>query len=102
VANKVGTYKVAVVAKENGVPFYSAMPRSTIDLSLPNGDAIPIEERDAREVTHIENVPIAPAGVHVSNPAFDVTPNRYITALITDRGVVYPPFQENLKKVIGG
>ncbi len=102
VANKIGTYKVAVVAKENGVPFYSAMPSSTIDLSLPSGDAIPIEERDAREVTHIENVPIAPAGVHVSNPAFDVTPHRYIAALITDRGVIYPPFDENLRKVASG
>lgn len=96
VANKVGTYKLAVVAKENGVPFYSAMPASTIDLALPNGDAIPIEERDPREVTHIEGVAIAPEGVHVSNPAFDVTPAKYITALITNRGVIYPPFEANL------
>lgn len=100
VANKIGTYKLAVVAKENGVPFYSAMPASTIDLKLPTGDLIPIEERDAREVTHIEGMPIAPEGVHVSNPAFDVTPHRYIAALITDRGVVYPPFEENLAKAI--
>ncbi len=99
VANKVGTYKLAVVAKENGVPFYSAMPTSTIDMSLPEGDAIPIEERDAREVTHIEGVPIAPEGVRVSNPAFDVTPEKYIAALITDRGVVYPPFDQNLPRL---
>ncbi len=99
VANKVGTYKLAVVAKENGIPFYAAMPTSTIDLSLPNGDAIPIEERDAREVTHIDGVAIAPEGVPVSNPAFDVTPNKYITALITDRGIVYPPFDQNLSRV---
>ncbi len=99
VANKVGTYKLAVVAKENGVPFYSAMPTSTIDMSLPEGDAIPIEERDAREVTHIEGVPIAPEGVQVSNPAFDVTPFKYVAALITDRGVVYPPFDQNLPRI---
>ena len=101
VANKIGTYKVAVVAHENGVPFYSAMPASTIDLSLPTGDAIPIEERDAQEVTHIEGVPIAPEGVQVGNPAFDVTPSKYITALITDRGVVYPPFDANLRRALG-
>lgn len=101
VANKIGTYKVAVVAHENGVPFYSAMPASTIDLSLPTGDAIPIEERDAHEVTHIEGVPIAPEGVQVGNPAFDVTPSKYITALITDRGVVYPPFDANLRRALG-
>ncbi|MBI4789459.1 MAG: S-methyl-5-thioribose-1-phosphate isomerase [Chloroflexi bacterium] len=100
VANKIGTYKVAVVAHENGVPFYSAMPTSTIDLSLPNGDAIPIEERDAREVTHIDGVCIAPEGVRVSNPAFDVTPHKYIAALITDRGVVYPPFKDSLLRIM--
>ena len=100
VANKIGTYKVAVVAHENGIPFYAVMPTSTIDLSLPNGDAIPIEERDAREVTHIEGVPIAPEGVRVGNPAFDVTPNKYITALVTERGVVYPPFQANLLRTM--
>jgi methylthioribose-1-phosphate isomerase len=99
VANKVGTYKLAVVAKENGIPFYSAMPTSTIDMSLPEGDAIPIEERDAREVTHIDGIPIAPEGVRVSNPAFDITPNRYLAALITDRGVVYPPFDQNLPRI---
>ncbi|MBI5305114.1 MAG: S-methyl-5-thioribose-1-phosphate isomerase [Chloroflexi bacterium] len=100
VANKVGTYKVAVVAHENGVPFYAVMPTSTIDMNLAHGDLIPIEERDAREVTHIEGIPIAPDGVHVGNPAFDVTPNKYITALVTERGVVRPPFVENLRKIM--
>jgi methylthioribose-1-phosphate isomerase len=100
VANKIGTYKTAVVAHENGIPFYAVMPTSTIDLNLPNGDAIPIEERDAREVTHIEGVPIAPEGVRVGNPAFDVTPNQYITALVTERGVMRPPFDVNLRNVM--
>jgi methylthioribose-1-phosphate isomerase len=100
VANKVGTYKVAVVAHENGVPFYAVMPTSTIDMNLPHGDLIPIEERDSREVTHIEGVAIAPEGVRVGNPAFDVTPHKYITALVTERGVVKPPFVENLRKIM--
>ncbi len=100
VANKIGTYKVAVVAHENGVPFYAVMPTSTIDMNLPHGDLIPIEERDAREVTHIEGVAIAPEGVRVGNPAFDVTPNKYITALVTERGVVRPPFGENLLSIM--
>lgn len=100
VANKIGTYKIAVVAHENSIPFYAVMPTSTIDMTLPNGDSIPIEERDAREVTHIEGVPIAPEGVHVGNPAFDVTPHKYITALVTERGVVYPPFAENLARIM--
>ncbi|MCX7840286.1 MAG: S-methyl-5-thioribose-1-phosphate isomerase [Anaerolineae bacterium] len=100
VANKIGTYKIAVVARENGIPFYAVMPTSTIDMTLPNGDLIPIEERDAREVTHIEGVPIAPEGVNVGNPAFDVTPHKYITALVTERGVVYPPFAENLTRIM--
>ena len=101
VANKIGTYKAAVVAHENGIPFYAVMPTSTIDMSLPNGDAIPIEERDGREVTHIEGVPIAPEGVRVGNPAFDVTPHKYVTALVTERGVVRPPFVVNLQKIMG-
>ena len=96
IANKIGTYKLAVVAKENGVPFYAVMPTSTIDLTIASGDDIPIEERDAREVTHIEGVPIEPEGVRVGNPAFDVTPHRYITALVTERGIVRAPFKENL------
>ena len=90
VANKIGTYKVAVVARENGVPFYSAMPASTIDLSLPTGDAIPIEERDSHEVTHIDGVPIAPEGVRVGNPAFDVTPAEYIDLIVTEAGAIPP------------
>ncbi len=101
VANKIGTYKIAVVAHENQIPFYAVMPTSTIDMNLPHGDLIPIEERDAREVTHIEGVPIAPEGVRVGNPAFDVTPHKYITALVTERGVVYPPFEVNLARLFG-
>lgn len=100
VANKIGTYKAAVVAHENGIPFYAVMPTSTVDMNLPHGDAIPIEERDAREVTHIDGVAIAPEGVNVGNPAFDVTPHQYITALVTERGIVYPPFVEGLKKIM--
>ena len=100
VANKVGTYKDAVVAHENNIPFYAVMPTSTIDMNLPHGDLIPIEERDAREVTHIEGVAIAPEGVRVGNPAFDVTPHKYITALVTERGVVRPPFGENLRRIM--
>ncbi len=100
VANKIGTYKLAVVAKENSVPFYAVMPTSTVDLNLSSGDDIPIEERSAEEVTTIEGVRIAPEGVKVGNPAFDVTPNRYITALVTEKGVVYPPFKENLLRTI--
>jgi methylthioribose-1-phosphate isomerase len=100
VANKIGTYKLAVVAKENQVPFFAVMPTSTVDLNLATGDDIPIEERSAEEVTTIEGVRIAPEGVRVGNPAFDVTPNRYITALVTEKGVVYPPFKENLLRTI--
>jgi methylthioribose-1-phosphate isomerase len=100
VANKVGTYSVAVLAKENGVPFYVAAPISTIDLCLPNGDAIPIEERHADEVTTIGSTRVAPMGVQVANPAFDVTPARYITAIITDAGLVYPPYELGLPKVV--
>lgn len=100
VANKIGTYQIAVVAHENSIPFYAVMPTSTIDMTLPSGDLIPIEERDAREVTHIEGVLIAPEGVNVGNPAFDVTPHQYITALVTERGIVYPPLAENLRKLM--
>src|SRR5881398_3036515 len=97
VANKIGTYSVAVLAKENGVPFYVAAPMSTIDLSVPSGDRIPIEERRPEEVTQIRGVAIAPEGVQVANPAFDVTPARYVSAIITDRGIVYPPYGESLR-----
>ncbi len=102
VANKIGTYKLAVVARENGIPFYVAAPTSTIDLSVPTGDDIPIEERDAREVTHIGGVRIAPQGVEVYNPAFDVTPHRYVTGIITEKGVLYPPLERNLREVVVG
>ncbi len=97
VANKIGTYSVAVLAKENGIPFYVAAPVSTIDFSLASGDGIPIEERSPREVTHILGVQIAPEGVSVANPAFDVTPHRYVTAIITEGGVNREPYTETLK-----
>lgn len=98
-ANKIGTYGVAVLAKEHGLPFYVAAPLSTVDQSLATGAGIPIEERDHTEVTHLAGRPVAPAGVKVWNPAFDVTPHNLITAIITDRGVVYPPYTENLKNI---
>jgi methylthioribose-1-phosphate isomerase len=98
VANKVGSYKLAVVARENGIPVYSVVPTSTIDLNLPDGDHIPIEERDSREVTHIGGVNIAPVDVPVYNPAFDVTPHKYLTAIITEEGVCYPPFTTTLRR----
>lgn len=100
VANKIGTYSVAVLAKENNIPFYVAAPVSTLDLSLVTGEDIPIEERSVREVTHIGDRRIAPEGVPVANPAFDVTPARYITAIVTEKAIVYPPFHENLKKMV--
>jgi methylthioribose-1-phosphate isomerase len=96
VANKIGTYSVAVLARENGIPFYVAAPLSTIDLACPDGDHIPIEERDGREVSEPFGVPLAPAGVLVRNPAFDVTPARYVTAIITERGLARPPYAESL------
>jgi methylthioribose-1-phosphate isomerase len=97
VANKVGTYSVAVLAKENNVPFYVAAPISTLDLTLESGDQIPIEERPEKEVTHLGGVHLAPDGVSVANPAFDVTPNRYVTAIITEKGVARAPFKESLQ-----
>ncbi|HZY43084.1 MAG TPA: S-methyl-5-thioribose-1-phosphate isomerase [Anaerolineae bacterium] len=102
VANKIGTYKLGVIARENGIPFYPVVPTSTIDLSLAHGDLIPIEERDEREVTEIEGVRIAPLGVKVGNPAFDVTPHRYITGIVTENGIAYPPFEISLKRVVNG
>jgi len=96
VANKVGTYPLAVLAREHGIPFYVAAPLSTIDRSCPSGDAIPIEERDPREVTEIGGARIAPEGVGVLNPAFDVTPARLIAAIVTERGVARAPFDESL------
>ena len=101
-ANKIGTYTVAVLAKEHGIPFYVAAPTSTIDLAIPDGSHIPIEERSAREVTHSGERQLAPTGVAVRNPAFDVTPARYITAIITERGVVLGNFVEGLKALFSG
>jgi methylthioribose-1-phosphate isomerase len=98
-ANKIGTYNLAVVAHENGVPFYVAAPTPTIDMATPNGEQIEIEERAAEEVSHVGGYQITPDGTPVGNPAFDVTPARYITAIITEKGVVYPPYTENLAKL---
>ncbi|HZQ54810.1 MAG TPA: S-methyl-5-thioribose-1-phosphate isomerase [Bryobacteraceae bacterium] len=100
VANKVGTYTVAVLAKENNVPFYVAAPVSTLDLTLESGDQIPIEERAAKEVTHVQGVQVAPEGIAVANPAFDVTPNRYVSAIITERGVARAPYTETLRALL--
>ena len=96
VANKVGTYNVAIIAKEHGIPFYVAAPGSTIDFTLPDGRSIPIEERDPREVAEGFGVRTVPVGVEVYSPAFDVTPYSYITAIITERGILYPPFENSI------
>lgn len=102
VANKIGTYKVAVVARENGIPFFPVVPTSTVDLALATGDDIPIEERDAAEVTGLTlfGRPIAPAGARVRNPAFDVTPYKYVTGIVTEHSVVYPPYSINLRQAV--
>jgi methylthioribose-1-phosphate isomerase len=100
VANKIGTYGLAVMAKAHNLPFYVAAPVSTVDLSLPSGSEIPIEERDHSEVTHHGGRMLAPEGVKAWNPAFDITPYNLVTAIITDRGVVWPPYEENLRKII--
>jgi methylthioribose-1-phosphate isomerase len=97
-ANKIGTYTVAVLAHEHRIPFYVAAPLSTIDLSTPDGDQIPIEERDQREVSHLGSSRLTPEGAHIRNPAFDVTPYRYITGIITERGILRPPYSESLKQ----
>lgn len=99
VANKIGTYNLAVVAHENKVPFYVAVPKTTIDMNTPSGDQIEIEERPAEEVTHVGSWQITPNGTPVGNPAFDITPAKYVTAFITEDGVVYPPYEENLAKL---
>jgi methylthioribose-1-phosphate isomerase len=99
-ANKIGTYTLAVLAKENKIPFYIAAPTSTIDPSLKTGDEIPIEERKAEEVTHIRGVPIAPEGIAAANPAFDITPHRYITAIITEKGILKKPYTEGIKGIM--
>jgi methylthioribose-1-phosphate isomerase len=96
VANKIGTYTVAVLAKEHGLPFYVAAPISTIDLATPDGAHIPIEERDEREITHMGSSRLTPEGVRIRNPAFDVTPHRYVAGIITEIGVFYPPYLESL------
>ena len=101
VANKIGTYTLAVVAKENGIPFYVAAPTSTIDLDVPSGDLIPIEERSPDEVTRFGGAQTAPEGIGVSNPAFDVTPHRYVAAIVTEKGIVREPYSENLAAVVG-
>jgi methylthioribose-1-phosphate isomerase len=100
VANKIGTYKLAVVAKENGVPFYPVVPTSTVDLELENGDLIPIEERGMEEVVEVFGRSIAREGITARNPAFDVTPHRYVTGIVTEAGIVYPPFVRNLRKAV--
>ena len=98
-ANKIGTYGVAILAHAHGIPFYVAAPWSTVDLDTATGAGIPIEERSAAEVTHIGSTQLAPEGATVRNPAFDVTPHRYITAIVTDRGVVHPPFDTGLAQL---
>ncbi|MCA1815870.1 MAG: S-methyl-5-thioribose-1-phosphate isomerase [Acidobacteria bacterium] len=99
-ANKIGTYMVAVLAREHSIPFYVAAPVSTVDLNVSTGEQIPIEERDAREVTHLRDQPLTPAGVPAHNPAFDVTPNGLIAAIITDKGVARQPYTASLKKLV--
>ena len=99
VANKIGTYTVAVLAKEHGIPFYVAAPISTVDLATPDGSGIPIEQRNAREVTHIAGKQMAPDGVEIENPAFDVTPAKYVAAIITERGIARAPYDDSLPKL---
>lgn len=102
VANKIGTYALAVIAKENAIPFFPVVPTSTIDLSLPHGDDIPIEERTPAEITELTffGRPVAPQQAKVANPAFDVTPYKYVTGIVTEHGVVYPPFDINLRRMV--
>ena len=100
VANKIGTYGVAVLAREHGIPFYVAAPLSTIDLNTPDGSGIPIEERNDREVTHVGSARLTPEGAKIRNPAFDVTPAKYVTAIITERGIARPPYEESLARLL--
>ena len=102
VANKIGTYSVAVLAKEHGIPFYVAAPLSTVDLNTPDGTRIPIEERNGREVTHVGSARLTPEGAHIRNPAFDVTPSKYVTAIITERGIARAPYNESLSMLFSG
>jgi methylthioribose-1-phosphate isomerase len=101
VANKIGTYSIAVLAKEHEIPFYVAAPFSTIDLDTPDGSKIPIEQRNSREITHIAGKQMVPEGVEVENPAFDVTPAKYVSAIITERGIARAPYQESLQRLAG-
>jgi methylthioribose-1-phosphate isomerase len=100
VANKIGTYGVAVLAKEHGIPFYVAAPISTVDLRTPDGSGIPIEERNNREVTHVGSSRLTPEGARIRNPAFDVTPSKYVTAIITERGIARAPYHESLARLV--
>jgi methylthioribose-1-phosphate isomerase len=99
VANKIGTYTVAVLAKEHGIPFYVAAPISTVDLATPDGSKIPIEQRNAKEITHMAGRQMVPEGVHIENPAFDVTPAKYVAAIITEKGIARAPYGESLRKL---
>ena len=99
VANKIGTYQVAVLAKVNEIPFYVAAPVSTIDFTLAKGDMIPVEERDPREICFLGKSNLGPPGVRALNPAFDITPAKYVSAIITERGIVKPPFKQSIKNL---
>ncbi len=99
VANKIGTYMVAVLAQRHNIPFYVAAPLSTVDMNCPTGEEIPIEERNIREITHVQDIQLAPEGIEVSNYAFDVTPNDLVTAIITEKGVARKPYTESLRKM---
>src|SRR2546429_4166902 len=101
VANKIGTYTVAVLAKEHGIPFYVAAPISTVDLATPDGSKIPIEHRNAKEVSHIAGKQMVPDGVEIENPAFDVTPAKYVAAIVTEKGIARAPYEESLRKLAG-
>ena len=101
VANKIGTYTVAILAKEHGIPFYVAAPTSTVDLACPDGSQIPIEQRNSKEVTHIAGKQMVPDGVSVENPAFDVTPAKYVTAIVTEKGIARAPYTESLRQLAG-
>jgi methylthioribose-1-phosphate isomerase len=100
VANKIGTYTVAVLAKEHGIPFYVAAPLSTVDFETAEGSGIPIEQRDSKEVTHIAGKQMVPDGVGIENPAFDVTPAKYVTAIVTEKGIARAPYRESLQKLV--
>jgi methylthioribose-1-phosphate isomerase len=101
VANKIGTYQVAVLAKENKIPFYVAAPLSTIDPNITKGDMIPVEQRNSQEISHFGKKAIGPKNVKILNPAFDVTPNKYVAGIITEKGVLRPPYRSEIRKVFG-